>query len=337
MRVIYDPILQALRADYSPTGPTGPTGSGTTDFITKWSSSTVLGNSDIYNSGGLVGIGVTSGLVAKLGIISTTEQLRLGYSASIYESTTVAATTGVVTRSITGGSGAAFVFSNSLGVGITPTARIHAQGTGSTSATFTIKLQNSSTAQLFNLADNGQVGFGSAPVSTHAFNITDIGAADSTRYVFNCIDSLGTNNMGVSRTLFYTNTIRQDFYALTGSGASNYYIAGNWVTNFFSSDYAGASLYKMEFDGNRAVFTNPSNAGIVYRSQVGIGLTAGTGPEPCSILELKSTAQGLLLCRMTTGQKNAIGTPLSGLLVYDSTLGKACLYGAAGWETITSV
>ena len=40
---------------------------------------------------------------------------------------------------------------------------------------------------------------------------------------------------------------------------------------------------------------------------------------------------------MTTTQKNAISTPASGLIVYDTTLGKLCVRGAAAWETITSV
>ena len=40
---------------------------------------------------------------------------------------------------------------------------------------------------------------------------------------------------------------------------------------------------------------------------------------------------------MTTAEKNAIATPASGLVVYDTTLGKLCVRGASAWETITSV
>jgi hypothetical protein len=36
------------------------TGSGTTDFVAKWTSSSAIGDSNIYSSGGLVGIGTTS-------------------------------------------------------------------------------------------------------------------------------------------------------------------------------------------------------------------------------------------------------------------------------------
>jgi hypothetical protein len=40
---------------------------------------------------------------------------------------------------------------------------------------------------------------------------------------------------------------------------------------------------------------------------------------------------------MTTTQKNAIATPATGLVVYDTTLNKLAVYTGAAWETITSV
>lgn len=68
--------------------------------------------------------------------------------------------------------------------------------------------------------------------------------------------------------------------------------------------------------------------------QVGIG---NSTPDTSALLEVKSTTKGILLPRMTTTQKNAIGTPASGLLVYDTTLAKVCIFTATAWETITSV
>ena len=56
-----------------------------------------------------------------------------------------------------------------------------------------------------------------------------------------------------------------------------------------------------------------------------------------SKLTVESTTQGFLPPRMTTTQKNAIATPASGLVVYDTTLGKLCVRGASAWETITSI
>jgi hypothetical protein len=55
----------------------------------------------------------------------------------------------------------------------------------------------------------------------------------------------------------------------------------------------------------------------------------------CAQVEIVSTTQGFLLPRMTTTQKNAIASPVAGLMVYDTTLNKACIYTTT-WETITS-
>jgi hypothetical protein len=39
---------------------------------------------------------------------------------------------------------------------------------------------------------------------------------------------------------------------------------------------------------------------------------------------------------VTTTQKNAL-TPATGYVVFDSTLGKLCVYTGVAWQTITSV
>ena len=66
-----------------------------------------------------------------------------------------------------------------------------------------------------------------------------------------------------------------------------------------------------------------------------IGGTAAAA-HASALLEMSSTAKGFLPPRMTTAQKNAIGTPAEGLVVYDTDLHKLCVRVAAAWETITS-
>ncbi len=63
---------------------------------------------------------------------------------------------------------------------------------------------------------------------------------------------------------------------------------------------------------------------------VGIGTTT---PHGSSILELKSTARGLLLPRMTTVQRNAIQA-IEGLVVYDTDLKAAFQHDGAGWKIL---
>jgi len=75
-----------------------------------------------------------------------------------------------------------------------------------------------------------------------------------------------------------------------------------------------------------------------FRFTVGGTFLIGTTTDIASSkLTVDSTTQGFLPPRMTTTQKNAIATPAAGLVVYDTTLGKLCVRGAAAWETITSL
>jgi hypothetical protein len=56
-----------------------------------------------------------------------------------------------------------------------------------------------------------------------------------------------------------------------------------------------------------------------------------------AILNVSSTTRGFLPPRLTTTQKNAIATPATGLVIYDTTLNKLALYTGAAWETVTSI
>ncbi len=60
-------------------------------------------------------------------------------------------------------------------------------------------------------------------------------------------------------------------------------------------------------------------------------------PAISAELDVSSTTRGFLPPRVTTGQKNVIGSPVAGLLVYDTTLGKLSVFTGVYWETITSV
>ena len=66
---------------------------------------------------------------------------------------------------------------------------------------------------------------------------------------------------------------------------------------------------------------------------VGIGATANAS----AILDAQSTTKGVRFPNMTTTQKNAISSPAAGLVVFDTTLAKLCVYSGSAWQTITSV
>lgn len=59
-------------------------------------------------------------------------------------------------------------------------------------------------------------------------------------------------------------------------------------------------------------------------------------PDASAVVDISSVDKGFLPPRMTTIEKNGIGTPATGLIVYDTTLNKLCVYTGGAWETITS-
>jgi hypothetical protein len=67
---------------------------------------------------------------------------------------------------------------------------------------------------------------------------------------------------------------------------------------------------------------------------LGIGTSS---PNASAILDAQSTTKGVRMPNMTTTQKNAIASPAAGLMVFDTTLAKLCVYSGSAWQTITSV
>ena len=103
-------------------------------------------------------------------------------------------------------------------------------------------------------------------------------------------------------------------------------------TNYF---YIGGAQFNFQTSGGVAPLR--------YRTIWGMRLQdSGNATDPgndglSAMLALSSTTKGFLPPRMTTVQKNAIVAPPSGLLVYDTSLNKLCLFGASSWEVVTSI
>ena len=56
----------------------------------------------------------------------------------------------------------------------------------------------------------------------------------------------------------------------------------------------------------------------------------------CTTQQIANLAQLTVAQNVTTTQKNALAA-VSGQIVFDTTLGKLCVYTGAAWQTITSV
>ena len=71
----------------------------------------------------------------------------------------------------------------------------------------------------------------------------------------------------------------------------------------------------------------------INSNSIGIGVNSNNAS---ALLQADSTTKGFLMPRMTTAQKNAIVTPATGLMVFDTDLGKLCVFSTT-WQTVTSV
>ena len=71
-------------------------------------------------------------------------------------------------------------------------------------------------------------------------------------------------------------------------------------------------------------------------AQMGISNVSIT-PHVSSILELRSTTAGFLPPRMTTTERNAVVTPATGLLVYNTSTSQLNYYNGTTWQPISSI
>lgn len=70
----------------------------------------------------------------------------------------------------------------------------------------------------------------------------------------------------------------------------------------------------------------------IFRASSSRNILIGTSTDVASAkIVVESTTQGFLPPRMTTTQKNAIGTPAAGLQVYDTTLNQMSYYNGTNW------
>ena len=159
------------------------------------------------------------------------------------------------------------------------------------------------------------------------------------------------------------NDMEGNYIAILIENTTSLSILGNYIESSTSTNfYIYTPNYSMTIEGNwfgaspTSVIQNVTGLrfqnNTIYNTtiNVDVGNTAldtivagnkllGTGslsPAQCAISDFQSTIRGVRFPNMTTTQKNAISSPLAGLVVFDTTLSKLCIYTGSAWQTITS-
>lgn len=138
--------------------------------------------------------------------------------------------------------------------------------------------------------------------------------ADSTGYWF-----FWANN-GVYDVQFSGTGITTPF-TLTGYkiGDASSGLGGSGTTNRVAKFSASATLASSQITDNA--------------TSVGIN---NTSPAATALLDLTSTTQGFLPPRLTTGQRDAIVSPATGLTVFNTTTGLPNYYSGSAWVALSS-
>jgi hypothetical protein len=109
----------------------------------------------------------------------------------------------------------------------------------------------------------------------------------------------------------------------TARVSGNTTISGNLLVNN-TTDFG----YRMDVNGNVRLSGNQNT----LTGSVLIGTTYSFAAS--AVLKIDSTTQGFLPPRMTTTQKNAIASPATGLMVYDTTLNLISVYNGTIWISL---
>lgn len=169
--------------------------------------------------------------------------------------------------------------------------------------------------------------------------------------------AIGANALQNNTTGSSNSVLGQGALRLNTTGSNNIAIgkdAGRNIASGADNTIVNTSIFIG--DTTRALADNQQNQIVIGVNSIGLGsnttvlgnsgtvttaiygdlLLGGTTPITSAMLAMTSTTEGFLPPRMTTTQKNAIATPATGLVIFDTTLGKLCVFSTT-WQTITSV
>lgn len=292
-------------------GYTPLSGTGTTNYVPKWTGSTALGNSLMYDNGTTLLVGTTtastdysSALLALSKSNNLTYQEIRGSSQA-----TLVLTQGVTANSTT----PAVEIFNGYNFGI--------KFIGGTGGAF-------SNYPLYYYAGDG--------AGTGDYVMMQAGGSERLRIASNGNVQIGTTtNAGYKLDVNGTGRIQSNFEV--GAGGSSLQgvkvIPGSYPSLQF---WETVMKFSLDREGNNGLSFSSVNGFCAHMINTGtlIGGTSRYDLNSSAQLQVESTTRGFLQPRMTTTQRNAITTPATGLSIYNTTTNTEDYYNGTAWVSL---
>mgnify|MGYP000521557321 CR=1 FL=1 len=221
-------------------------------------------------------------------------------------------------------------FNGNVGIGeIAPTAKLQVKGSGATSATTSLLVQNSALADLLMVRDDGNIGIGTNAPTQKLYMKN--GAAP----MFGIDTVTGQTELNIYNQSTYGAALKLNSASGRITWANGSYIdtnnnglimqnnTANTVLRVAAAPSIGSTIFQVT-DNTFAtgLFVVKGNGNILIGTITDIA---------SSKLTVESTTQGFLPPRMTNAQVLAIVTPAEGLMVYNTTISHMCVYQAGAW------
>ena len=143
-------------------------------------------------------------------------------------------------------------------------------------------------------------------------------------------DSAGNRQL----EMFDSGLLALETQSSTGANLSFYSAGGGSLIATFQKTSSTGLLLNMRSSGTTFFYTRDLYTSFPFWGGTWRGVKIGganAAPDLSACLELDSTTKGFLPSRMTTVQMNAISSPATGLMVYDTTTNQWMGYNGTSW------
>jgi hypothetical protein len=197
----------------------------------------------------------------------------------------------------------------------------------------------------FSVRKDGQVNFANAAISNGGgyTGVSYVSGPGTLNFAFNSFTSQ-INYTNTSGDTFQFRGL-STFNPTSGTGTITGFVVQNTINQTGGANgitrglfvnptlTAAADWRSIEWSNNtgRGLW----GAGTANNAMAGaLNVGSATNANASAILELTSTTRGLLLPRMTSAERDAIASPVAGLIVYNTTDNKISWYNGTAWANL---